>query len=317
MLNVLHSYYKPICLALLVLLGLASGHLVDSLLQIKLRSGMTGVAPAGPFVAEQAPAFTESDLNRILQQNLFDANNRSATATMQLSAAGQGGEEAAAPAPPADLKLVGTVAGDEDPLALIQVNKELGLFRLDEELPGGGVIETIERSQVTIRFGSQRLVTLLLHEQVGAASGAAPGVPAAAPASRAGQAGAAARAGQAAAAPELAGTIREVGENRWMLSEDMVESVRENFAAQLRLAQMQPRLVDGRTEGFLVRRINPRSVLAKMGLQRGDVVIDVNNIKLDSPEKALQVFQQLREARRISVAVERDGQPLSFTYEVE
>ena len=57
--------------------------------------------------------------------------------------------------------------------------------------------------------------------------------------------------------------------------------------------------------------------LAKMGLQRNDVVLDVNNIKLDSPEKAMQVFQQLREARQISIAVERNRQPLSFVYEIE
>jgi general secretion pathway protein C len=54
-----------------------------------------------------------------------------------------------------------------------------------------------------------------------------------------------------------------------------------------------------------------------MGMQRGDVIIDVNNIKLDSPEKALMIFQQLREARQISVAVERNGNPLSFAYEIE
>jgi general secretion pathway protein C len=58
-------------------------------------------------------------------------------------------------------------------------------------------------------------------------------------------------------------------------------------------------------------------LLAKMGMQRGDVIIDVNNIKLDSPEKALMIFQQLREARQISVAVERNGNPLSFAYEIE
>ena len=54
-----------------------------------------------------------------------------------------------------------------------------------------------------------------------------------------------------------------------------------------------------------------------MGLQRGDVVIDVNSIKLDSPEKALLIFQQLREARRISVSIERNGVPVSFAYEIE
>ena len=80
---------------------------------------------------------------------------------------------------------------------------------------------------------------------------------------------------------------------------------------------MQPRMVDGKTDGFLIQRINPRSLLAKLGLKRGDVVIDVNNIKLDSPEKALMIFQQLREARQIGLSVERNGSPMTFAYEIE
>jgi general secretion pathway protein C len=122
---------------------------------------------------------------------------------------------------------------------------------------------------------------------------------------------------EAATGGDMGAEVRDVGENRWLISRNTMESVRENFADQLRLAQMQPRTVDGKTDGFLVRRINPRSLLSKLGIQRGDVILDVNNIKLDSPEKALQVFQQLREARQISVAVERDGQPMSFSYEIE
>jgi general secretion pathway protein C len=112
-------------------------------------------------------------------------------------------------------------------------------------------------------------------------------------------------------------SVREIGKNRWMISRSTIESVRENFADQLRLAQMQPHTVDGKTNGFLIQRINPRSLLVKVGLRRGDVIIDVNNIRLDSPEKALQVFQQLREARQITLAVERKGQPMSFEYEIE
>jgi len=54
-----------------------------------------------------------------------------------------------------------------------------------------------------------------------------------------------------------------------------------------------------------------------MGLQSDDVVLAVNNIKLDSPEKAMQVFQQLREARQISIAVERNSQPMNFVVGIE
>jgi general secretion pathway protein C len=164
-------------------------------------------------------------------------------------------------------------------------------------------LEQVERSQVKIRNRDQSLTTLMLHEQ--------------GPISSAGRNRSQADRASTDQGLDSQGTIREVGENRWVVSSSMVESVRDNFATQMRLAEMQPRLVNGKTDGFLVRRIYPRSILAKMGLQRNDVVLDVNNIKLDSPEKAMQVFQQLREARQISIAVERNSQPMSFVYEIE
>ena len=37
MVNILHSFYRPICLTLLLFLGLACGHLVDVVLQVNLR----------------------------------------------------------------------------------------------------------------------------------------------------------------------------------------------------------------------------------------------------------------------------------------
>ncbi len=299
MLNVLHSFYKPFCLTLLVLLGLACGHLIDTVLQMKLRPKFTAentiVQPATGETLKTA----QSDLNLILQNNIFDANNRSTDVTMSLEPVGGRGEAASAAVARADIKLFGTVVAGERSQVLLEINKELNLYRLGDEVPGDGTIEEIQRNQVEIRNRDQSLTTLSMNEKEPLTSRAAPATAA------------------AAAGGDMSEEVREVGENRWLISRNTIESVRENFADQLRLAQMQPRTVDGKTDGFLVRRINPRSLLSKLGIQRGDVIIDVNNIKLDSPEKALQVFQQLREARQISVAVERNGQPMSFAYEIE
>jgi general secretion pathway protein C len=302
MLNVLHSFYKPFCLSLLVLLGLACGHLIDTLLQMNLRPDFTveniGVQPG----TVKSPKTSQAELSLILQNNIFDADNRSAGATMTIEPSTANGEEVSATATRTDLKLFGTVVAAERSQVLLEVNKELKLYRLDEEIPGGGIIEEIQRNQVTIRNRDQSLTTLMLHDQESLPSRVAPSKVAPS---------------RGETSPTTTGEVKEVGENRWLISRNTIESVRENFADQLRLAQMQPRTVDGKTDGFLIQRINPRSLLVKLGLQRGDVIIDVNNIKLDSPEKALQVFQQLREARQISVAVERNGQPMSFSYEIE
>ncbi|MBE0575263.1 MAG: hypothetical protein IH613_05130 [Desulfuromonadales bacterium] len=299
MLNILHSFYKPFCLSLLVLLGLACGHLIDTVLQMNLRPKFTAESTIVQPATGEPLKTAQSDLNLILQNNIFDANNRSSDVTMTLGAAAARGETATAAVARADIKLFGTVVAGERSQVLLEVNKELNLYRLGDEVPGDGTIEEVRRNQVEIRNRDQSLTTLTMNEKEPLPSRAAPAE------------------GEAAAGGDMGEEVREVGENRWLISRNTMESVRENFADQLRLAQMQPRTVDGKTDGFLVRRINPRSLLSKLGIQRGDVILDVNNIKLDSPEKALQVFQQLREARQISVAVERDGQPMSFAYEIE
>lgn len=301
MLNVLHSFYKPFCLSLLVLLGLACGHLIDTVLQMNLRPKFTAESTIVQPATSETLKTAQSDLNLILQNNIFDANNRSSDVTMTLGAAAASGETATAAVARADIKLFGTVVAGERSQVLLEVNKELNLYRLGDEVPGDGTIEEIRRNQVEIRNRDQSLTSLTMNEKEPLPSRAAPAEAEA----------------EAAAGGDMGEEVREVGENRWLISRNTMESVRENFADQLRLAQMQPRTVDGKTDGFLVRRINPRSLLSKLGIQRGDVILDVNNIKLDSPEKALQVFQQLREARQISVAVERDGQPMSFAYEIE
>ncbi len=296
MLNVLHSFYKPLCLALLAFLGLASGHLIDTMLQMNLRSEFIAESTIAQPVTSKSLKTSQTDLNLILQNNIFDANNRSVDAMMPPGSDAARGAETSATASRADLKLFGTVVAAERSQVLLEVNKELKLYHLGDKLPGDGTIEDIQRNQVQIRNRDQSLTTLTLHEKGPLSSRVAPS---------------GAETGRAAG-----GDIREVGENRWLVSRTMVESVRENFADQLRLAQMEPQEVNGKINGFLVKHVDSRSVLVKMGLQRGDVVKEVNNIKLDSPEKALQIFQQLREARQIAVEVERNGQPMNFAYEI-
>jgi len=303
MVNILHSFYRPTCLTLLLLLGLACGHLVDVVLQVNLRPEVDIQTTIAKSPVSKSRQTSEADLNLILQNNIFDAKNRSSSIVMGPTPGTSATDSAEKKVAHTDLKLLGTVVADERSLALLADKKDIQVYHLNDELPGGGTLEQVERSQVKIRNRDQSLTTLMLREQ--------------APDSSVGRNSPRENSSSPKQGLDSQGTIREVGENRWVVSSNMVESVRDNFAEQMRLAQMQPRLVNGKTDGFLIRRIYPTSILAKMGLQRNDVVLDVNNIKLDSPEKAMQVFQQLREARQISIAVERNSQPMSFVYEIE
>jgi general secretion pathway protein C len=309
-------YYRELCLLLLALLGLSCGLLSATLLGTKWRGPALPTRAAAPL-RPPSPAVPEADFAFILQHNLFNPAARSATPIAFSLQAGAGEGTAVR----SDLELLGTVVAGSRSLALIRMGQELKNYHLDEELPGGR-IEEIARHQVSIRNHDRSLTVLTLYEEgasrVGGASPSTVGTGAAPAAS--GSVGAArdqAPAPATVGAGLAADAVRSVGANRWIVSHSAAQAARENIGEQLRTALLQPNLVNGKTDGFVVKRIQPGTLLAQMGLQRGDVIKRVNRMPLDSPEKALQIMQQLREARQLSVDLERGGAPLSFTYEIE
>ncbi|MHB8708069.1 MAG: PDZ domain-containing protein, partial [Desulfuromonadales bacterium] len=223
-----------------------------------------------------------------------------------------------------DLELLGTVVAGSRSLALLRSGQDVRNYRLDEEIPGGK-IEEIIRHQITIRNHNGSLTILRMFEEgaTGLDSSRTSGAPTASTESGGTvlsrnplRARSQAPEGETAGG-QAAGVVRSLGANRWVVARSAAESARENVGEQLRTALIQPNLVNGKTDGFVVKSIQPGTLLAQMGLQPGDVLKRVNQTPLDSPEKALQIMQQLREARQLSIDLERGGKPLSFVYEIE
>ena len=297
MLSTFQRYFREITLTLTLLLGLTLGLLAASGLGVLWRPSLTAARPAAqvPTAAARKPALADAEI--ILQRNIFDS---SAPGSQTLAGAGSALQPVTA-APKANLTLLGTVAAGVRSLALIKADQEIAVYHLDEELPGGGTLVEVSRNQVRIAYpgGNEELLTIEVQGQAAAAPAA--GAPAAAAAPPTGA---------------LGEGVRSIGENRWLLPREEVEKARAGMNELLRQARMEPNIVDGRTEGFVVRMIQPRSLLANLGIQRGDVVMQVNGVDLDSPEKALQIFQQLREAKNISLSLTRGGNRLNFQYEV-
>ena len=324
MLSLLINYRQSCLLVLCALLGLACGNLAATLLGMRLGQGplaqTAGVAP----IRRAAVSDPAVDLAYILQHNLFDAAARSSAPVTFTLEAGETGQGAAVRG---DLELLGTVVAGGRSLALIRIGQELKTYHLDAEIPGGK-IDSIVRHQVSIRNHNGSLTTLRMHAEGARASRPTPTVDTARADTGTTVDGARPTATRRGAprnqeSPEGAGPapvasgVRAAGANRWVVERRTAEAVRENVGEQLRTALIQPNLVNGKTDGFVVKRIQPGTLLAQMGLQPGDVIKRVNRMPLDSPEKALQIMQQLREARQLSVDLVRGGASLSFAYEIE
>lgn len=110
--------------------------------------------------------------------------------------------------------------------------------------------------------------------------------------------------------------IRQVTDSSYLIDEDEVEGALDNLNELLTQIRVVPNFENGKTNGFKVFAIRPNSIFDKIGLKNGDILKQINDIEINSPEKALEIFPQLRNEKNLSLDIIRGGQRQSFSYEI-
>ncbi len=105
--------------------------------------------------------------------------------------------------------------------------------------------------------------------------------------------------------------------NKIIVERAQANEVLEDPNAFLKQALFKPNSKNGKTQGFRVTNIRSNSLLKKMGLENGDVLMRVNGEMITGPTKLLQVYGSLAGASAIYVDVERKGQMLSLVVELK
>jgi general secretion pathway protein C len=83
------------------------------------------------------------------------------------------------------------------------------------------------------------------------------------------------------------------------------------------LVRVQPYNRGGKLEGYRIRPGRDRALLTKFGLRSGDVVKAVNGVPMNNPIKALEILRDLSTATSVTVDIERNGTPQSFTFQIQ
>ena len=79
-------------------------------------------------------------------------------------------------------------------------------------------------------------------------------------------------------------------------------------------AVVRPYLNKGVQEGLIISNIAPNSLYEKMGLQNGDIIIDINNKPMQSTDNLLQTVNLIQSGSSIAVNVKRNGKIESINY---
>jgi general secretion pathway protein C len=251
-------------------------------------------APAEPTAAptetQLAAAPTWNDRQVILNRNLFNAS--------LLAPAAGGPIEEDLEATKLPLTLLGTLAAlePENSWAAIE-DKESHVtrtVRIDDELRPGATVLRIERRRIVLQEnGSPR--ELLLAEDPGMVA-AVPARPAAVPRPR--QAVRPRRGPRAAVPAPAAAPADDV----------------RNPATLFSQARILPKYENGQMVGVQLNAIKPGSMFEQIGIKNGDVIKELNGIRIDSPEQSAKILLEFVDAKSFNVVVENAQGTQSLTF---
>jgi len=77
---------------------------------------------------------------------------------------------------------------------------------------------------------------------------------------------------------------------------------------------VRPSLNEGVQEGYIISNIAPSSLYEKMGLQNGDIIIDINNKHMQSADDLLQMVNLMQSGISIALNVKRNGKIEAINY---
>jgi len=110
--------------------------------------------------------------------------------------------------------------------------------------------------------------------------------------------------------------IRKVGDNRYEVKKSVIDTTLSNLNNIATQARLVPSFKNGVANGFKLFSIQPGSFYSEIGVENGDVVEKINGYEINSPDKALEIYQKLRDSEHITMDIERNGQVIHKEYDI-
>lgn len=116
---------------------------------------------------------------------------------------------------------------------------------------------------------------------------------------------------------EIAQGVTKTGAYNYNIDRKMLDAQLQDLPKLQSQARVVPHYRDNQYQGFKLVGVRPGSLYRAIGIRSGDVITAVNGNKIDSPNKALELFEQLKSSSNINVEIERRGQPKTLGYTIQ
>lgn len=282
------------------ILALLTGYLLSDLGILAVRPGMlpTQAPPMRPSSLPRQQVTSISQYQKIKERNVFNIDGKIPPA---LTADGSTTPEVdmAPVASQLPLKLEGTLvhANPKKSVATISSKgkSEAKAYMVDHEIESLARVVRIERKKVIFRnLNTQRLEFIDIPSDSALTFGVKN--------------------------PTVANEeVQRKGEFDFTMRRGDITKYTADLGSILQQARMVPNIVPGsggRVDGFRFVAIQPNSIYEKLGFKPMDVIKSVNGEPVNSPTKAMELYNALKTEGRISLTVERNGREENFKYDI-
>jgi general secretion pathway protein C len=95
-----------------------------------------------------------------------------------------------------------------------------------------------------------------------------------------------------------------------------VEATLPEYMQLMREIRVRPHLEAGRPDGILIYNIDPGSIFARMGLENGDVLVDVNGKRVTSTQQTVELYNALKRGGVVSLKIKRGETKRELNFEI-
>lgn len=113
--------------------------------------------------------------------------------------------------------------------------------------------------------------------------------------------------------------VQKTGDNQFAIKRTDLLKYTNDLSSVLMQARAVPNRAPGTGEinGYRLLDIQPGSIFEQLGLQRMDVIKGVDGNPVDSPGKAMELYNALKNSPKLSIQVERNGKTENMQYSIQ
>lgn len=285
------------------LLAIFIGFCVADLVILGFRHHMlpTSLPPARPHGRMNENTAGRGTYNNITARNIFSADGIIPDA---LALKGQDKQKEADPVLSSlPLTLIGTLVhtNPDKSIASIDVKSKNQIlpFRVSNDIAGIASVISIERQKVIFRnSNSNQLEYIEMKKDAGKVSfDSTPKNPVASGSKE----------------------VQKLDDNNYVIKRADLLKYTNDLSSVLMQARAVPNRVPGTGEinGFRLLDIQPGSIFEQLGLQKMDVIKGVDGTPVDSPAKAMELYNALKSSPKLGLQIERNGKTETKNYNIQ